>query len=36
MDEKHGGQWDPELVEHFVEMITRMDTEGGREWSGLQ
>ena len=35
-DEKHGGQWDPELVEHFVEMITRMDTEGGREWSGLQ
>ncbi len=35
-DEKHSGQWDPSLVEHFVEMITRMDPKGGQEWSNLR
>lgn len=35
-DEKQSGQWDPALVEHFVEMIIRWEPEGGQEWSGLQ
>ncbi|MCL5422717.1 MAG: response regulator [Nitrospirae bacterium] len=35
-DEKHSGQWDPKLLEHFVEMITRMEPGGGQEWSSLQ
>ena len=34
--EKDSGQWDPHLVGHFVEMITRMERGGGPEWSGLQ
>jgi len=35
-DEKHSGQWDPKLVEHFVEMIIRMDPGGRQKWSSLQ
>ncbi len=35
-DERHTGQWDPTLVDHFVEMVIRMDLQGEREWSGLR
>jgi putative two-component system response regulator len=35
-DEKDSGQWDPKLVDHFVEMIARMDPAGKRAWSSLQ
>jgi putative two-component system response regulator len=34
-NEKESGQWDPNLVENFIELITRVDRGGGQEWSGL-
>ncbi len=35
-DEKHSGQWDPKLVEHFVEMINWMERTGEEPWLSLQ
>ncbi len=31
--ERYGGQWDPNLVGHFIEMMTRIEAKGGMEWS---
>ncbi len=36
LDEKQSGQWDPKLVERFVEMITLMEQRGGEPWLSLQ
>lgn len=32
-NEKYSGQWDPHLVEHFVEMVCSVETKGMMEWS---
>jgi putative two-component system response regulator len=34
--EQYSGQWDPDLVGHFMEMIRQMDPKGMVEWSNLQ
>jgi putative two-component system response regulator len=34
--EQYGGQWDPDLVDHFIGMMNRMTAKGTGEWSSLQ
>jgi putative two-component system response regulator len=34
--ERRSGQWDPDLVDHFVAMMNRMEAKGAEVWSGLQ
>ena len=34
--EQHLGQWDPDLVSHFIEMVRQTDPKGMVEWSNLQ
>lgn len=34
--EQHAGQWDPDLLDHFILMMTRMGAKVTEEWSNLQ
>lgn len=34
--EQHSGQWDPDLVDHFFAMMSRMEAKETEVWSGLQ
>jgi putative two-component system response regulator len=34
--EQYAGQWDPDLVDHFIAMMKRIEKRGAMEWSSLR